>query len=104
MYISEESLLLIASTSEFFSSFVTLFMCVHFFKIYTTATMKNLCFFSCLAQEKEREREREKLELRGARGIYVVYIGGKPIINCKNNLLTKNKNNNECMSHKTKTK
>jgi hypothetical protein len=49
---------------------------VHFLKIYipTTATVKNLCFFSCLARERERERERE---IRAKRDMYV-YIGGKP--------------------------
>jgi hypothetical protein len=68
---------------------------VHFLKIYipTTATVKNLCFFSCLAR-REREREREKLEQRGI----CMYISEESlIINCKNNLLTKNKNNNECV-------
>jgi hypothetical protein len=57
---------------------------VHFLKIYIPnhCNRKKFVFFSCLAR-RERERERE--------------IGGKPIINCKNNLLTKNKNNNKCV-------
>jgi hypothetical protein len=62
-------------------------MCAFFKNIYSnhTATVKICVFFPVLQEEKERERER------------YIYIGGKPIINCKNDLLTKNKNNNECV-------
>jgi hypothetical protein len=59
-------------------------MCAFFKNIYSNhCNRKKFVFFFLSLARRERERERE--------------IGGKPIINCKNNLLTKNKNNNKCV-------
>jgi hypothetical protein len=70
-------------------------MCAFFKNIYSNhCNRKKFVFFflSLARREREREREREKLEQRGI----CMYISEESlIINCKNNLLTKNKNNNE---------
>jgi hypothetical protein len=57
---------------------------------------KFVFFFPVLQEEREREREKER-EIRAKRDICMYISEESLIINCKNNLLTKNKNNNECV-------